>query len=64
MELENIDKIYVISLRDRIDRRKIVNESLNNLGIKYQFIDAWNAKLSQNIFFYNQVVDKIKLMPT
>lgn len=40
-------KVYVISLKSAVDRRRLVEEQLNSLGIEFEFFDAYDKYRSR-----------------
>ena len=42
-------KIYIISLQKALDRKHLMEKQLRNLGIDYEFVDAYDAsKITDN----------------
>ena len=60
---DQIDKIYIINLRTRKDRRDRVMKLLEGLGIeksKIKIINAVNGKLNYYKDQYNSIINRIK----
>lgn len=47
---EYFDKIYVLSLKRNIDRRNLISERLKIVGIEFEFFDACDGQVLDNIW--------------
>jgi len=56
-------KLFYINLNHKINRRKIIENEMNNLNINFQRIEAYN-EIPDNIIIgnvkYNYILDDIK----
>ena len=52
-------KAYVISLKDAVERRKVISQRLKNCGVDFEFVDAvWGADVVDNPQFYSDKCSK------
>lgn len=47
---EYFDKIYVLSLKRNIDRRKLITQRLETVGIQFEFFDACDGQILNHVW--------------